>query len=71
MRREVRKRKEPNDVLTENIVKYTGIGITIVAVIVFARLIYSKNLNNEVKEGTLSSEEISSIALIHKVLVQI
>lgn len=58
MRREVRKN---NDGLNEKIIKYTGIGVAILAVIVFALLIYSKSLNDEVKEGTLSSEQISSI----------
>lgn len=61
MRRDVRKRKNQNDDLNIKIIKYSGIGIAILAVIVFGLLIYSKNLNDEVKEGTLTSEQISSI----------
>lgn len=61
MRRDVRKRNNENDELSIKIIKYSGIGIAILAIIVFALLIYSKNLNNEVKEGTLTSEQISNI----------
>lgn len=58
MRRDVRKRE---DDLNIKIIKYSGIGIAILAVIVFGLLIYSKSLNDEVKEGTLTGEQISSI----------
>lgn len=61
MRRDTRKRNGQNDDLNEKIIKYTGIGVAILAVIVFALLMYSKSLNDEVKDGTLSSEQISSI----------
>ena len=61
MRRDVRKRINQDDELNSKLIKYTGIAIAIVAVIVVALLIYSKNLNDEVKDGTLSSEQISSI----------
>jgi murein DD-endopeptidase MepM/ murein hydrolase activator NlpD len=60
MRRDVRKTNK-NDGLNEKIIKYTGIAVAILAVIVFALLIYSKNVNDEVKEGTLTTEQISSI----------
>lgn len=61
MRRDVRKRNYQDDELNIKIIKYSGIGIAILAVIVFGLLIYSKSLNDEVKEGTLTSEQISSI----------
>lgn len=61
MRRDVRKRKNQDDELNIKIIKYSSIGIAILAVIVFGLLIYSKSLNDEVKEGTLTSEQISSI----------
>lgn len=61
MRRNVRKRNNENDELSIKIIKYSGIGIAILAIIVFGLLIYSKNLNDEVKEGTLTSEQISNI----------
>ena len=61
MRRDVRKRNNQDEELNIKIIRYSGIGIAVLAVIVFALLIYSKNLNDEVKEGTLTSEQITSI----------
>lgn len=61
MRRDVRKRNNQDDDLSMKIIKYSGIGVAILAVIVFALLIYSKSLNDEVKEGTLTSEQIANI----------
>lgn len=61
MRRDVRKRNNQDDELNTRIIKYSGIGISILAVIVFGLLIYSKNLNDEVKEGTLTGEQITNI----------
>lgn len=61
MRRDIRKSNSRDDELNIKIIKYSGIGIAILAVIVFGLLIYSKSLNDEVKEGTLTSEQISSI----------
>ena len=61
MRRDLRKRNSQDDEINIKIMKYSGIGITILAVIVFGLLIYSKNLNDTVKEGTLTSEHISNI----------
>lgn len=61
MRRDVRKTNYQDDELNIKIIKYSAIGIAILAIIVFGLLIYSKSLNDEVKEGTLTSEQISSI----------
>lgn len=61
MRRDVRKRNNQDEELNIKIIRYSGIGIAVLAVIVFALLIYSKNLNDEVKEGTLTGEQISNI----------
>lgn len=58
MRRKMKKNKEEMNI---KIIKYSGITIAIIAVIVFGILIYSKKLNNDVKEGTLMSEQLSSI----------
>ena len=60
MRRDFRKNNTNND-LNEKIIKYTTIGVAILAVIVLGLLIYSKSLNDKVKDETLSSEQISSI----------
>jgi len=61
MRREVRNKNNQDEDLGIKIIKYSSIGVAILAIIVFALLIYSKNLNDEVKEGTLTSEQISNI----------
>lgn len=60
MRRDVRRRHGQDD-LSGKIIKYSAIGVAILAVIVFALLIYSKNLNDDVKQGSLTSEQIASI----------
>ena len=61
MRRDIRNRNNQDDELNMKIIKYSGIGITILAVIVFGLLIYSKRLNDEVKEGTLIGEQVVNI----------
>ncbi len=61
MRRNIRNKNNQDDELNMKIIKYSGIGIAILAIIVFALLIYSKKLNDEVKDGTLTSEQISGI----------
>lgn len=61
MRRDVRRKNNQDDKLNINIIKYTGIGLVVLAVIVFGLLIYSKNLNDEVKEGTLTGEQVANI----------
>ena len=61
MRRDRRNKNNQGDILNEKIIKYTTIGVSILAVIVFALLIYSKNLNDKVKDSTLSDEQIASI----------
>lgn len=61
MRRDIRPRKNQGAELNEKIIKYTGVGIAVLAVVVFALLIYSKNLNEEVKQGTLTGQQIASI----------
>lgn len=60
MRRDMRK-KSNQDELNMKIIKYSGIGIAILAVIVFGLLIYSKSLNDKVKEGTLTGEQVANI----------
>lgn len=60
MRRDVRKRNNQEDISVK-IIKYSAIGVAILAVIVVLLLVYSKNLNEDVKKGALTSEQISSI----------
>lgn len=61
MRRDMRKKSSQDDELNMKIIKYSGIGSAILAVIVFGLLIYSKSLNDEVKEGTLTGEQVANI----------
>lgn len=61
MRRDMRKRSNQDDELNIKIIKYSGIGIAILAVIVLGLLIYSKSLNDEVKEGILTGEQVANI----------
>lgn len=61
MRRDMRKKSSQDDELNMKIIKCSGIGIAILAVIVFGLLIYSKSLNDEVKEGTLTGEQVANI----------
>lgn len=62
MRREKRKTEE----IDTKIIKIASIGVAILTVIVAGLLIYGSKLNKEVKEGTLSSEQLSS--LVNKTL---
>lgn len=57
MRRETRK----NEDMETKIIKVASIGVVILAVIVIGLLIYGSNLNKEVKEGALSSEQLANL----------
>lgn len=59
MRRDIRKNNK--DEMSMRIIKYSAIAVAILTVIVFGVLIYSKKLNDTVKEGTLTGEQLSSI----------
>lgn len=61
MRRDMKKKRKQADELNMRIIKYSGIGLVILAVIVFGLLIYSKSLNDEIKEGTLTGEQVANI----------
>ena len=59
MKRDIgRKNKED---LNMKIIKYSAIAVAILTLIVFGALIYSKKLNDTIKEGTLTGEQLSSI----------
>ena len=60
MRRNLRK-KQSNGLLGDKILMYSCIGVAVLAVIVFALLMYSKTLNEDVKNSQLSSDQIASI----------
>ena len=59
MRRDIRKNNK--DEMSMRIIKYSAIAVAILTIIVFGVLIYSKKLNDTVKEGTLTGEQLSSI----------
>lgn len=62
MRRENRRKNLPNKPSpTDRIILYAGIGVAILAVIVFALFMYSKSLSDDMKEGTMNLEEIAAI----------
>lgn len=61
MRRDRKNIGMPGDRTNEKIIQYAGIGVAILAVIVFGLLMYSRSLNEEVRQGSLSSEQIASI----------
>lgn len=58
MKRDIRKNNKEE--MSMKIIKYSAITVAILAVIVFGVLIYSKKLNDTVKEGTLLGEQIST-----------
>lgn len=62
MRRESRRQNLKGKMQTDKIILYTGIGIAILAVIVFALFMYSKELSDDVKNSTMSLEKMASIA---------
>lgn len=62
MRRENRRKNLPNKPSpTDRIILYAGIGVAILAVIVFALFMYSKSLSDDMKKGTMNLEEIAAI----------
>lgn len=62
MRRENRRQNLQGKVSTDKIILYAGIGVAILAVIVFALFLYSKNLSDDVKNSTMSLEQMASMA---------
>lgn len=61
MRRNARNKNNVSEDVSTKIIKYASIGVGILAIIVIGLLMYSKSLNDEVKQGTLSSEQLASL----------
>ena len=59
MKRDIRKNNKEE--MSMKIIKYSAIAVAILTLIVFGALIYSKKLNDTIKEGTLTGEQLSSI----------
>ena len=62
MRRENRRQNLQGKTSIDKIILYAGIGVGILAVIVFALFMYSKSLSDDVKNSTLSLEEMANRA---------
>lgn len=62
MRREDRRKKLQKKSSTDKIILYTGIGVAILAIIVLALFMYSKGLSDDVKNSTISLEQMANIA---------
>lgn len=61
MRRNARMKNKESKVLSDKIIIYSMIGVAILAVILIGLLIYSKSLSDEVREGTMSLEQMANI----------
>ena len=62
MRRENRRKNLQSKTTTDKIILYAGIGVAILAVIVIALFMYSKSLSDDVKDSTMSLEQMANIA---------
>ena len=62
MRRNARLKNRQSKTLSDKIILYCGIGVVLLAVIVFALLMYSKSLNEDVKNSTMTLEQMANIA---------
>ncbi len=61
MRRENRRKNLQTKTTSDKIILYAGIGVAILAVIVFTLFMYSKSLSDDVKNSTMSLEEMASL----------
>ena len=61
MRRNINLKKAGEKNMNDKIMSYVIIGAIIVAIIVIALLLYSQKINNDVKEGTMSLEQMTNI----------
>lgn len=61
MERNLRRRKNENKSLTDKIIMYCGIGVAILTVVVIGMLMYSKSLSDDVKNSTMSLEQMANI----------
>lgn len=62
MRRENRRKVHNSSSTLDKTILYTGIGVAVLAVIVFALYMYSKSLNEDMKNSAMDLEKIASIA---------
>lgn len=62
MGRSTRMKENKSESVNDKIIMYSIIGVVILAVVLAGLLIYSKSLSDEVKEGTMSLEQMANIA---------
>lgn len=62
MGRSTRMKENKSKSVNDKIIMYSIIGVVILAVVLAGLLIYSKSLSDEVKEGTMSLEQMANIA---------
>ena len=60
MRRESRRKQVRSKTTVDKIILYAGIGVAILAVIVFALFMYSKTLSDDVRKSTMTLEEMAN-----------
>jgi len=65
MRRENRQKSMKNKPTLDKMILYAGIGVGILAIIVFALFMYSKGLSDDVKEGTMNLEKMANMTTNH------
>lgn len=61
MRRNARIKKNTSKSISDKIILYSVIGVAILSAILTGLLIYSKSLSDEVKDGTMTLEQMASI----------
>jgi len=61
MRKNSRISNSNNKSLSDKIIMYSGIGVVVLTLILLALLVYSKNLNDKVQNGTMSLEKMANI----------
>lgn len=62
MRRDARIKNKGNRTLSDKIIMYSIMGVAILTIIVVGLLMYSKNLSDDVREGTMTLEQMANIA---------
>lgn len=62
MRRDNRRKNLQGKTTTDKIILYSGIGVAILALIVFALFMYSKSLSDDVKDSTMSLEQMANLS---------
>lgn len=62
MRRDGRIKNKGSKTLSDKIIIYSIIGVAILTVIVVGLLVYSKSLSDDVREGTMTLEQMANIA---------